>query len=136
MGADQKDDILIYENKANPEWIFSADLSNDGKYLLIGSMKGTDRKNLLHYLDISEKIAVNTTSNATAHATTNATAHATTNSTQNKTIEATPVNSSLPEEPKTKNYIKFTPLPKMTPLIPDWIGEFSAIHNIGTKFYF
>jgi prolyl oligopeptidase len=45
---------LIYENKEKPEWIFGADISNDGKYLLISSMKGTDKKNLLHYLDISE----------------------------------------------------------------------------------
>jgi|TARA_B110000285_G_C15007089_1_gene554429 hypothetical protein len=31
-------------------------------------MKGTDKANLLHYLDISEKIAVNATSNANATA--------------------------------------------------------------------
>jgi prolyl oligopeptidase len=45
-------------------------------------------------------------------------------------------NTTAFEEPKTRNYIKFTPMPKMTPLIPDWIGEFSAIHTIGTKFFF
>jgi prolyl oligopeptidase len=53
LGTDQKDDILIYQNKENPEWIFGAEITNDGKYLLIASMKGTDRKNLIHYLDIS-----------------------------------------------------------------------------------
>ena len=45
-------------------------------------------------------------------------------------------NTTATEETKTKNYIKFSPLPKMNSLISEWIGEFSVIHNVGTKFYF
>lgn len=86
-------------------------------------MKGTDRKNLIHYLDISQKIAPNNTSKAQALFE------------KEKPVNQT-TNTTAPEDPKTKNYIKFTTLPQFTPLVSEWIGDFNAIHNVGTKFYF
>jgi hypothetical protein len=35
-----------------------------------------------------------------------------------------------------KNYINFNDMPELKPLMPDWKGEFSYLHNNGTKFFF
>jgi prolyl oligopeptidase PreP (S9A serine peptidase family) len=130
IGTEQKDDILIYQNKEQPEWIFGADLTQDGKYLLISSMKGTDKKNLLHYVDVSEKV------NVTAKIA-NSLAQAQENSAMNQEDPSPSENASeSTADEETKNYITFTELPELKPLIPEWKGEFNYLHNNGTKFFF
>lgn len=87
VGTDQKDDILIYQDKENPFWLFGAGVTDDGEYLAIQTMKGTEKVNLFSYAKI--------------------------------------------DGPITKD----TKL-EVEPLIDEWIGQFDAIHNNGTVFYF
>ena len=54
LGTSQSEDKVIFENKNEPEWSFSPTLSDDGKYLLISTGKGTDRNNRLDYFDLSK----------------------------------------------------------------------------------
>lgn len=42
VGTAQADDELIYERPDEPEWGFGADVSEDGKYLVLTIWKGTD----------------------------------------------------------------------------------------------
>lgn len=37
---------------------------------------------------------------------------------------------------EVKNYIKFSKLPELKPLISEWKGDFNYMHNIGSKFFF
>jgi prolyl oligopeptidase len=52
-GTPQSEDQLIYERKDEKEWGFGASVTDDGKYAIINVWKGTDRKNLLFYKDLS-----------------------------------------------------------------------------------
>ena len=54
LGTDQSEDVLIFENQNEPEWGFSATLTDDGQYLLISTGKGTDANNRLNYFDLSK----------------------------------------------------------------------------------
>jgi prolyl oligopeptidase len=45
LGDDQSNDMLVFENKNEKEWGFSASVSDDGKFLLISVWKGSGRKN-------------------------------------------------------------------------------------------
>jgi prolyl oligopeptidase len=45
LGTDQSKDVLVYENAAIKEWGFGAQVSDDGKYLLINVWRGTGRQN-------------------------------------------------------------------------------------------
>jgi prolyl oligopeptidase len=45
LGEDQSTDMLVFENKDEKEWGFSASVSDDGKFLLIAVWKGSGRKN-------------------------------------------------------------------------------------------
>ncbi|MDG2129425.1 MAG: prolyl oligopeptidase family serine peptidase [Fuerstiella sp.] len=42
VGTDQSADELVYERPDNPEWGFGAEVSEDGKYLILTIWKGTD----------------------------------------------------------------------------------------------
>lgn len=53
LGTKQEADVLIYKNDAEPDWMFDATVTNDGKYVLFGTAKDCDHKNLLSYADIS-----------------------------------------------------------------------------------
>lgn len=37
------DDILVYRDKTNPDWMFSIDITEDGKYLVMYVVKDTSR---------------------------------------------------------------------------------------------
>ncbi len=55
LGTEQVEDILIYERPDKKEWMFDADVSEDGRYLIISVGQGTDPKNLVFYQDLTEK---------------------------------------------------------------------------------
>ncbi|KAF8803935.1 hypothetical protein BYT27DRAFT_7259917 [Phlegmacium glaucopus] len=51
IGTLQSDDILVYRNKENPDWMFSIDVTEDGKYLVMYVLKDSSRQNLLWIAD-------------------------------------------------------------------------------------
>jgi prolyl oligopeptidase len=54
LGQPQSADVLIYDRPDQKEWGFGGDVTEDGRYLIIAVWKGTDRKNLLFYKDLSD----------------------------------------------------------------------------------
>ena len=54
VGTKQAEDVLIYKDETQPEWMFDAEVTNDGKFLLICKAKDCDHINLLSYVDISK----------------------------------------------------------------------------------
>lgn len=54
IGTDQSEDILILEDKNNPKLGFSAQVTDDEKYLLIYGSQGTSRKNILYLKDLEK----------------------------------------------------------------------------------
>ena len=54
VGTPQSDDRLIYTNKANPSWFVTGGLTEDGRYLLIATAKGSDNSNRLYYVDLGD----------------------------------------------------------------------------------
>ena len=53
-GTPQSDDILVYERPDHPEWGLGAEVSEDGRYLVITAWKGTDNKYKLFLKDLTE----------------------------------------------------------------------------------
>jgi prolyl oligopeptidase len=54
LGAPQADDVLVYHRPDHPDWSFAAHVTEDGRYLLLSTIKGTDRKNRVTYKDLAE----------------------------------------------------------------------------------
>jgi len=54
LGTEQSEDILIYERPDQKEWMFDADVSEDGNYLIISISQGTDPKNLVFYQNLDD----------------------------------------------------------------------------------
>ncbi|ERN42257.1 serine protease of the peptidase family S9A [Rubidibacter lacunae KORDI 51-2] len=52
LGADQADDELIYERPDRKAWMFGIKVSEDGRYLIISVVQGTDPRNLIFYKDL------------------------------------------------------------------------------------
>ena len=52
LGEAQSQDVLIYHRPDQEEWGFSADLSEDGRFLFILVWKGTDPKSLVFWKDL------------------------------------------------------------------------------------
>ncbi len=52
LNTPQGDDTLAYARPDQPEWGFSADVSDDGNFLLLGVWQGTDRRNRFFYSDL------------------------------------------------------------------------------------
>ena len=52
IGTDQSRDLLVYENKGNKDWGFSATVTDDGRHLLISVSKGTARESGLMWLPL------------------------------------------------------------------------------------
>ncbi|KAF0975107.1 hypothetical protein FDP41_005860 [Naegleria fowleri] len=52
LGTPQDEDILIYEEKTQPKWMFGASVTDDGKYLLIYVSESTAPVNRLFYTKI------------------------------------------------------------------------------------
>ncbi|MEM9452314.1 MAG: prolyl oligopeptidase family serine peptidase, partial [Cyanobacteria bacterium P01_E01_bin.6] len=53
LGTPQTDDVLIYERPDEKEWGFRGEVTDDGRYLLISVWRGTERKNLVFYKDLT-----------------------------------------------------------------------------------
>ncbi|KAF9526276.1 prolyl oligopeptidase [Crepidotus variabilis] len=55
LGSTQADDILIFQDKEHPEWMYGIDLTEDGKYLLLYTSKDTSRRNKLWIAEYDPK---------------------------------------------------------------------------------
>jgi prolyl oligopeptidase len=58
VGTPQSDDVLVYQRPDQPEYGFGTSVSEDGRYLVISTWKGTDAKNLVHFRDLSDPYAI------------------------------------------------------------------------------
>ncbi|MBI2398079.1 MAG: S9 family peptidase [Xanthomonadales bacterium] len=54
IGKPQADDTLVYERPDQPDWGFSATVSDDGAYLIINGSQGTDVRNRVFYKDLAK----------------------------------------------------------------------------------
>ncbi len=54
VGTPQSEDVLVYERPDHPDWGFSTDVSEDGRWLVITVWKGTDDKYQVYYKDLAE----------------------------------------------------------------------------------
>jgi prolyl oligopeptidase len=54
LGADQSEDLLVYERPDQPDWGLGGQVTDDGRYLVIGVWHGTDVRNRVHYLDLGD----------------------------------------------------------------------------------
>jgi len=53
LGTPQSEDKLIYERPDQKEWLFSAAVTDDSRYLIISVQRGTDPKNRVFYKDLT-----------------------------------------------------------------------------------
>ncbi len=54
LGTPQSDDRLVHADPEHPKWGFGADVSEDGRWLVITTWKGTDDKYRIDYQDLSK----------------------------------------------------------------------------------
>lgn len=54
IGTPQAEDVLVFERPDEPEWGFQCDVTEDGRYLVITTWKGTDDKYRIFVKDLSE----------------------------------------------------------------------------------
>ncbi len=54
LGTPQSDDQLVYERKDHKDWNFNAEVSEDGRLLIIDISQGTDPKNRIFYKDLTK----------------------------------------------------------------------------------
>jgi prolyl oligopeptidase len=54
LGTPQSEDVLVYKRPDHPEWTFGAGVTDDGRYLVIATTKGTDHNCRITYKDLSE----------------------------------------------------------------------------------
>ena len=54
IGEPQSKDELIYERPDHPLWVLSANVTDDGRFLLFHISQGTDTKNGLFYKDLTQ----------------------------------------------------------------------------------
>jgi prolyl oligopeptidase len=52
LGSPQSKDELIYTRRDDPDWFFAANVTDDGRYLVIQTSKGTDERNALAIQDL------------------------------------------------------------------------------------
>ncbi|CAN5636612.1 prolyl oligopeptidase family serine peptidase [soil metagenome] len=53
IGTAQSADELVYDRLDQPDWLFSAGVSDDGQYLVIHVSEGTDSRNRLYFKDLA-----------------------------------------------------------------------------------
>jgi prolyl oligopeptidase len=58
VGTPQSDDVLVYKRPDHPDWGFAAHVTDDGRYLVLSTWKGTDDRNRITYRDLSEPYAL------------------------------------------------------------------------------
>ncbi len=54
VGSPQSDDVLVYKRPDQPDWGFQTTVTEDGRYLIITTWKGTDDKYRVAYKDLLE----------------------------------------------------------------------------------
>ncbi len=54
LGTPQSDDILVHKDAENPEWMFGAGATEDGRYIIMSQSKDTARSNLLWIASLEE----------------------------------------------------------------------------------
>ena len=54
VGTPQSDDVLVYKRPDHPDWGFDAEVTEDGRYLVMTVWKGTDDKYRVLYKDLAE----------------------------------------------------------------------------------
>ena len=54
VGTPQSEDRLILRRPDQPGWLFIPEVSEDGNYLVISVLQGTDVRNRVHYFDLRE----------------------------------------------------------------------------------
>jgi len=52
VGTPQESDVLVYERPDKPDWMFSADATDDGRFLVIYQSEGTEPKNRVFLRDL------------------------------------------------------------------------------------
>jgi prolyl oligopeptidase len=52
LGKPQTSDLLIYDRKDQPDWLFDSEVSDDGRFAIIEINQGTDARNRLYYIDL------------------------------------------------------------------------------------
>jgi len=57
LGTPQSADTLVYDRPDHKDWGFGAEVTEDGRYLVITASQGTAHKNRLYYKDLSSKDA-------------------------------------------------------------------------------
>jgi prolyl oligopeptidase len=57
LGTDQKQDVLVYEQPDQKDWLFGGYVTEDGNYLIIAVFQGTDVKSRIYYKDLKSKDA-------------------------------------------------------------------------------
>jgi len=55
LGTDQKQDVLVYEQPDQKDWLFGGYVTEDGNYLIITVFQGTDVKSRIYYKDLKSK---------------------------------------------------------------------------------
>jgi len=54
LTTNQAQDLLIYARPDQPDWGVGAEVSADGRYLVLNLWLGTDRRNRLYYVDLAD----------------------------------------------------------------------------------
>lgn len=54
VGTAQDADTLVYERPDKPDWMFGADVTDDGRFLLISQSEGTEPKNRVFIQDLKD----------------------------------------------------------------------------------
>ena len=54
LGADQAQDVLVYERPDQPDWGMNAEVTDDGRYAVLHIWLGTDRRNRIYYFDLKD----------------------------------------------------------------------------------
>jgi prolyl oligopeptidase len=57
LGTPQDQDTLVFERKDQPDWLFSADVTEDGRFLIVVQNEGTKPENRVFVKDLSKASA-------------------------------------------------------------------------------
>ncbi|MHB1328804.1 MAG: prolyl oligopeptidase family serine peptidase, partial [Gemmatimonadales bacterium] len=57
VGSDQAEDLLVYQRPDEPDWGFGAEVTHDGRYLVLTVWLGTDSKTRVYYQDLASPMA-------------------------------------------------------------------------------
>jgi prolyl oligopeptidase len=58
LGTPQSDDVVVWYDASQPEWNYGAEVSEDGRYLIITTTQGTAPKNQVHVKDLQDSYAM------------------------------------------------------------------------------